>query len=362
MERATLICLIACILSPSAFAQELKPIGAAPCKAYFTVLETDEVTVGLPMLGLNKPQLSWYKKHGNEGKFAGICYWDLTGRESQLSLAEFLSKEKSGAIQEPDAPFYVIAWGESLVTQPYVGSRRTQTVTEDNSNNTSRTITVPVTETYAGTKRYYVAEGILQRWDVKTKSLIPVSPIHNRNRTVFTSASTSLLKSGLEAIKKANQIEATESVRVFEYTIQFETRAAKYFTDAAALEDKLPALTPSEANSLKDMAKQWREFADQLSKSNSEMTKFLGHATVDDLISKKNAEDVRKYRDEILAYTCRIVEVNRDIRQHDRSNLPPDFLQVLDVEAADAAALSADCSSELAIGLLKQQAGKPPSN
>jgi hypothetical protein len=218
MMRVILTSVIVCLTSLTASAQGQAEAKPAPCKAYFTVLETDEVTVGLPMLGLNKPQLNWYKKHGNEAKFAGICYWDLTGgNKTQLSLAEFISKEKSGAVQAPaDAPFYVITWGESLVTKPYVGSYETQeqrqvTVTDQNGNTSTGTATTPVTHTYSGTKRYYVADGILQRWDEKTQNLIPVLPIHNHNRTVFTSASTSLLKSGLEALKKAEEREATEA-------------------------------------------------------------------------------------------------------------------------------------------------------
>ena len=119
-KRAILIWLVACFPTPFVLAQEKGITQAksfAPCRAYFTVLESDEVTVGLPMLGLNKPQLSWYKKHGGNDHFAGICYWDLNqGDKSQISFAEFLNQEKSGSIRLPDAPLYVITWGESLVT------------------------------------------------------------------------------------------------------------------------------------------------------------------------------------------------------------------------------------------------------
>jgi hypothetical protein len=162
------------------------------------------------------------------------------------------------------------------------------------------------------------------------------------------------------------RIEATESAHTLEYTIKFETRAAKYFTDAAALNERFAATGEStSAGSLKDKAKEWREFADQLAKSNSEMTKFLGHATVDDLLSKQGSGEVRKYRDEILAYTCSTLERNRGLeREGDelRPKLPPDVIQALDAEEADGAALVVDCGSELAIGLLKKQKGKPPSN
>ena len=71
-------------------------------------------------------------------------------------------------------------------------------------------MTGPVTHSYSGTKHYYVAQGILQRWDVKTQKLIPVLPLHNHNRTVFTSASTSLLKDGLEAVKQAEERQAPQ--------------------------------------------------------------------------------------------------------------------------------------------------------
>jgi hypothetical protein len=210
-KRAILICSITLLVS-SALAQEkaIPQVNSAErCRAYFTVLEADEVTVGLPMLGLNKPQLGWYKKHAEKGKLAGICYWDLNkGNKSQISFVEFLNEEKSGAIRLPEAPLYVITWGESLVAQPYSGSYQTQEespvhVADENGNSANGTVSVPITHTYSGTKRYYVAQGLLQRWDGKTQKLVPVSPLHNHNRTVFTSASTSLLKDGLDAVNKS---------------------------------------------------------------------------------------------------------------------------------------------------------------
>ena len=204
MMKSIVLFSIAFFLPLSGFAQPQK----SSCSSYFTVLETDEVTVGLPMLGLNKPQLSWYEKHGNSGKYAGICYFDVTaGKRSQLSMPEFLSEEKAGTIEMPEAPFYVITWGESLVTKHYEGSYQTQeqsqvSVTDENGNTSTGTVTSPVAHHYSGEKHYYVGDGVVQRWDTKTQTLIPMSPIHNHNHTVFTSASTSLLKDGLEAIKK----------------------------------------------------------------------------------------------------------------------------------------------------------------
>jgi len=199
--------LFASGMNPSAFAQS-QPKPTAPCKVYFTVLETDEVTVGLPMLGLNKPQRDWYKKHGNRGEFAGICYWSETDDGSQVSLAKFVNDEKSKRIEMPDAPLYLVSYGESLVSEKYQGTYQTQeqsqvSVTDESGNVSSATVTTPVTHSYSGTKRYYNAGGTLSVWDANTEKYIPIAPLHNHNRTVLTSASTSLLKDGLSAIERA---------------------------------------------------------------------------------------------------------------------------------------------------------------
>ena len=45
-----------------------------PCIVYFSVVENDEVNIRLSVLGMNKPQTSWYKMHGDRDKYAGICY------------------------------------------------------------------------------------------------------------------------------------------------------------------------------------------------------------------------------------------------------------------------------------------------
>lgn len=156
------------------------------------------------------------------------------------------------------------------------------------------------------------------------------------------------------------RIEATETARTFEYTIQLETRAAKFFADAASLDEKLVTVWPASADSLKKAAMNLKKFADQLSDSKTEMTQFLARATTDDLLGKHNADGVKKHRDEILAYTCSQLGVAKDIyRPLDtlRSNLSPDVLQTVDAEEADEATLSPDCSSKLAISLLKERAG-----
>jgi|SRR5215469_16228289 len=201
-KRAVFALLIVFSCAPHGSSQQ-KSKPPSPCRAYFTVIEADEVTVGLPMVGLNRPQLSWYQKHGNDGKLAGICYWDVTGHGSQISLAAFLDDEKASRIQLPDGPIYAIAWGESLVREPYTYQTTQQnqiTVTDENGNTSTGTVNTPVT--HSGTKQYYVASGTLQHWDLSSQKFIPLSPLHNHNHTIFTSASTSLLKDGLEAIRK----------------------------------------------------------------------------------------------------------------------------------------------------------------
>jgi hypothetical protein len=135
-------------------------------------------------------------------------------------------------------------------------------------------------------------------------------------------------------------------------------RAAKYFTDAAALNDKAAAIGLSSDNPLKDKTTDWRKFADQLTRWNLETTKSLSTATADDLAKKSNVDEIRKYRDDILSYTCAMVEANQLIQLDAdklRATLPPDFLEALDAQKADAAALSADCGSGQAKGLLKKQ-------
>jgi hypothetical protein len=189
---------------------ETKP---RPCRAYFTVLETDEVTVGLPMLGLNKPQLSWYQKNGNKGKFAGICYLDL----GRMSVDDFISREKSGAIHGPDVapnvPIYVIAWGEQLRTAFYMHSYETvEHVNGMDANGNATGANVPVTHTNAGQTNSYVADGVLMRWERDTDKVISLAPLHMRlskkriipyyGAFVPASASQSLLQNGMEAIRQ----------------------------------------------------------------------------------------------------------------------------------------------------------------
>lgn len=194
-------CLIAGLLLASMVLAKPKP--RATCAVYFAVAEHDEITVGLTIPGLNKPQASWYKKHGDRDKSAGICY---VAKVSDVPA---------------DAPLYLIIWGEHLEGRPYT---YTYTTTETESGTVNGTITdnegnsaqvsgtsstqVPVQHTQSGVSRFYVADGWLTVWDptadapgAKGKgNFVPVGALHNHNLTKFTSASTSLLKDAMEQI------------------------------------------------------------------------------------------------------------------------------------------------------------------
>lgn len=177
-----------------------KPKSQAPCEVYFVAAEKDGLTVNLQMFGLNKPQMKWYKKHGDRKSFAGICY------------------AANGDQIKDGAPVYAIMWGEHLVREPYmysyttrqqVTSDTTGRVTDDDGNTShveaTTTSSVPVTHASSGTKRFYVADGVLALFDPKGRGgkggYVLVAPLHNHNRTVVTSPSVSLLKDALAAIR-----------------------------------------------------------------------------------------------------------------------------------------------------------------
>lgn len=171
----------------------------APCVVYFAVVENDEVTVHLSMVGLNKAQSSWYEKHGDRDKFAGICY----------------------VAKASDAPahalLYAVVWGEHSLSQPYTWTSEstrqvTGTVTDDNGNRGTVTMDVPVTRTDSGTVNYRTADGWLAVWDQKAKEgkgdFVPVAPLHSHTATwwpgvaALQSGSSSLLKDAMEQIRE----------------------------------------------------------------------------------------------------------------------------------------------------------------
>jgi len=187
----------AALLASPAAAKHKEP---ASCAVYFSAVEKDEITVGLSMAGLNKPQSSWYEKHGDRDKLAGICYAKVADAPA-------------------GAPLYLIVWGEHLASRPYTYTYQT---TETVSGNVSGTVTdtegntsqvygttttdVPVQHNVSGVSTFYVADGWLAVWDQAVKDgkgdFVPIAPLHNHNLTKFTSASTSLLKDAMEQIQE----------------------------------------------------------------------------------------------------------------------------------------------------------------
>ena len=172
-----------------------------PCIVYFSVVENDEVSVRPSVLGMNKPQNSWYKMHADRAKYAGICYVE------------------AGARAPAEAPLYGIVWGEHLASEPYVYSYETAvrvdgdvnaTVTDPNGSTGTVSGTNstggPVSHTGSGTKKYHVADGWLAVWNPKTNegkgSFVPIAPLQNHNNTDLSSASTSLLKDAMEQIRQ----------------------------------------------------------------------------------------------------------------------------------------------------------------
>jgi hypothetical protein len=173
----------------------------APCIVYFSVVENDEGSVHLSVLGMNNPQSSWYKKHGDRNKYEGICY---LGDEARAPA---------------EAPLYAIVWGEHFVTEPYA-YRDQATVRVDgdvkaivmDQNGDTRTVSgtnstgAPVSHISSKEKKSYVADGWLSVWDPKTNegkgSFVPIAPLQNHNNTDLSSASTSLLKDAMEQIRQ----------------------------------------------------------------------------------------------------------------------------------------------------------------
>ncbi len=198
MKPRVMSCLVgALLLCTPAAAKRKEP---NQCVVFFSVVENDATTVGLSITALNEPQSNWYKKHGNRGKLTGICY-------------------SKTADSPGGAPLYLIAWGEHLVSEPYTYTYKTTETETSNTNGTvydsdgdssqvqgTTTTDVPVYHTQSGVKRYYVADGRLSIWDDTTDdgkgSFVPFAPLHNHNRSVFTSASTSLLKNAIQIIRE----------------------------------------------------------------------------------------------------------------------------------------------------------------
>jgi hypothetical protein len=143
------------------------------CKVYFMVVEHDEQTSNLNMVGLNRPQQEWYDKHGAK-EAPGLCLVNGNLMGMRVTAETIDEKYVDGIVGT--APFYSIAWEQHQVFVP-----------DDQGGH------------YA-----YRSTGIVSICTVSAKggdwSLVPISPVHNTNRTILSSSSASLLKDALKEI------------------------------------------------------------------------------------------------------------------------------------------------------------------
>jgi hypothetical protein len=145
------------------------------CKVYFMVVEHDEETSNLNMVGLNHPQRDWYEKHGAKDA-PGLCLVNGNAAGARVTVENvdenFVQKTVG------NAQLYSIAWEEHRELVP-----------DTNGGH------------YA-----YKATGILSRWTPGTTGtdgdFVPISPVHNTNRTILSSSSASLLKDALQEIAR----------------------------------------------------------------------------------------------------------------------------------------------------------------
>lgn len=152
-----------------------KPKTKAPCKVFFVVLEQDEATVNLKMVGLNKKQSDWYRKDGNQKEFAGVCVVHANASGDQIALESISEEYINGTVG--NSPLYMIAWEEHKVFVP-----------DKNGGH------------YA-----YSSNGTLSKWQSDNtkpdgRIFVPVGPVHNTNRTILSSYSVSLLKDAIKEI------------------------------------------------------------------------------------------------------------------------------------------------------------------
>jgi hypothetical protein len=163
------VALLGILLTTSGALAKKHPPSTS-CRAYFVVAEKDRITVNLTMVGLNGKQEKWYEQHG--GEFPGLCLVNGNASGKRVTLDSLTSSDYLDSIVGT-SPLYMIGWEEHLVFVP-----------DDN-----------------GGHHAYSANGILSRWDKDKQDFIPIGPAHNTNRTIFSSASASLLKDGLKEIE-----------------------------------------------------------------------------------------------------------------------------------------------------------------
>ncbi len=144
------------------------------CRIYFTVVEHDEQTSNLNMVDLNRPQKEWYEKHAAK-EAPGLCF--VGGNDSGVPVTIENVDEKYVESVVSNKPLYAILWEEHQVFVP----------DDQGGHNAFR------------------STGVLYVWKPSESGdgrLVALSPVHNTNRTILSSSSTSLLKGALSEIAK----------------------------------------------------------------------------------------------------------------------------------------------------------------
>jgi hypothetical protein len=193
---AKLIGVILAFLTLAPFAVA-KPKEKAPCTAYFLVEEIDQSTMGKPVDALTSYQESWYKKHGDTGKYAGLCYLQ--------------------SLNPPLPPrVYFVTWEEHLVSRDYqYTTTQSQTTNvpvngeiQDQNGNQVGTYTgtqaeVTTTSTpHSGTVLFYMATGLVSLMN-SDGTWTTIGKAESTNWSRFTATDTSLLKNALDRIVAA---------------------------------------------------------------------------------------------------------------------------------------------------------------
>jgi hypothetical protein len=143
------------------------------CSSYFAMVEQDDFTEKLAMAGFTNGQNKWYEKHSDDKEYGGVCVL-LPNTTGQRVPAASL-KDANMPEPEPGKPVFVVAWH---LTQGFV---------PDNN----------------GGHYAYYASGVLSRLGTDPQgNLIPIGPVHDTSRTIFSDPAISLLKAVIKQIKE----------------------------------------------------------------------------------------------------------------------------------------------------------------
>jgi hypothetical protein len=165
--------VIAALLLMTAITAFAKIKAPLKCDSYFTMVQQDDSTENLAMAGLTQSQLKWYDKHSSDKTYTGVCVL-LPNNTGQRIPAERLKNSKMPE-PEPGKPVYVIGWHLSKGFVP------------DNN----------------GGHYAYYATGVLSLLGSDPNgNLIPIGPVRDTSKTIFSDPTISLLKAVIKQIKE----------------------------------------------------------------------------------------------------------------------------------------------------------------